>query len=154
MNEPNSPEQPERPQSPDNAAPQLAEVPRDGTAAVAAQAAPIAPATQLPAPQPDDRRSSPRRKKLLRVQIIQVSPNGEGEPFPGWVTDRSLGGLRLEVERAIDVGAALKVHSPFSTAQTPWVEVTVQSVQVMEDCRYLGCAFVRSPTWEVMMQFG
>ena len=47
-----------------------------------------------------------------------------------------------------------EASNSFASATTPWVEVRVQSVQEQEECRYLGCAFVRSPTWEVLMQFG
>lgn len=169
MNQGNSPEEPAPQQPPDGAAspessegatPTHAEAPRDGTAlgSSAEAAAPFHP--EPVQPQGDDRRSSPRRKKLLRIQIKEVHVaddvhvDDESEPFPGWVTDRSLGGLRLEVERKIEAGTFLKVHSPYSSDKTPWVEVCVQSVQDMEDCRYLGCSFVRSPTWEVLMQFG
>lgn len=119
------------------------------------------PSANGPAPEPvpaeavhsgDDRRSHPRRKKLLRVQIVDTL--NESDTFPGWVVDRSFGGLRLEVERPIEAGCVLRVRNSFAAPMTPWVEVKVQSSQEHEGYRYLGCAFVRSPTWEVLMQFG
>lgn len=136
---------PDEPAEPANDAAPAPEALADGVTPEAAPAQPAHPAD-------DERRSWPRRKKLLRVQIVDTLHEGEG--FPGWVVDRSMGGLRLEVERVIEPGSVLRVRNSFASATTPWVEVKVQSVQELDDCKYLGCAFVRSPTWEVLMQFG
>ena len=110
------------------------------------------PLAQDSEPRGEDRRSTPRRKKLLRV-FIQETP-GADAPFHGWVVDRSLGGLRLEVDHELPVGQLLKVRSSAAPDGIPAVEVRVQSARRTEEgCLHLGCAYVRIPNWEVRVQF-
>src|SRR5205823_393314 len=102
MNQEQAPDEPEPQQTRDGAAPLPVEPSLDGTGAQPAPPDKASPEPQPPQVASDDRRASPRRKKLLRIQIMEVQATGESETFPGWVTDRSLGGLRLEVERDIE----------------------------------------------------
>lgn len=99
-----------------------------------------------------ERRTSPRRKKMLRVLLID--PQENTEPFPGWVVDRSLGGLCLSVDHSIDVGAILQVRPSNAPDGTPWVEVRVQSLRPKETTFELGCAFIRTPSWNTLLLFG
>jgi hypothetical protein len=102
-------------------------------------------------PRGEDRRTTPRRKKLMRVSIQQQP---DEMPFRGWVVDRSLGGLRLEVDHEVPVGQVLKVRSFAAPADIPAVDVRVQSAHRTEEgCLHLGCAYVRTPNWEVRIQF-
>src|SRR5207253_2032794 len=99
---------PEEPMPPDGASVPAPEASVDGTGAAPAAPEGVSSASEQPAPRlNDERRSSPRRRKLLRVQLVDTRT--EGESFPGWVVDRSFGGLRLEVERVIEPGSVLKV---------------------------------------------
>jgi PilZ domain len=106
---------------------------------------------ESPSEAAQDRRFSPRRKKLLRVQLQDAL--GGSTPFPGWVVDRSLGGMCLEVDRELETGTMLKVRR-YEGTNLPWVEIRVQSQRLVDGVWHLGCQFVRSPSWEVLMQFG
>jgi hypothetical protein len=117
------------------------------------------PATSPPQAEPADppaaevhleRRSFPRRKRMIRVELRDA--RDDRLPFPGWVVDRSLGGLCLEVEYAPEEGTRLSVRR--SAGDYPWVEVRVQTVRQVEGAWHLGCPFVRSHSLSVLMQFG
>lgn len=103
-------------------------------------------------PDSSDRRSYPRRKRLLRVQVIDVLKNSEA--FSGWVVDRSVGGMCISVDHEIEPGTPLKVRPTNVPASAPWVELRVQSIRPQDGTWDLGCAFLRTPTWEVLLQFG
>lgn len=109
------------------------------------------PRQEGPAEPVQDRRLTPRRKKLLRVQVMDALEGGL--PSPGWVVDRSLGGMCLEMDREVELGTTLKVRR-YEDGNAPWVELRVQSVRPFEGAWHLGCQFLRSPSWEVLMQFG
>lgn len=98
-----------------------------------------------------DRRQSPRRKKLLRVILADATAT---ESISAWIVDRSLGGMCLEVDRPIEEGTVVRVRRPTAPVGVPWVDLRVQSVRAEETVWHLGCEFVRTPTWEVLMQFG
>jgi hypothetical protein len=97
-----------------------------------------------------DRRSSPRRKKLLKITIRNES---NGDLFSGWVVDRSLGGMCLAVSQPLEVGTLIAVRRPSAPASIPWVELRVLHVRDQESTWELGCTFTRSPSWELMLQF-
>lgn len=99
-----------------------------------------------------DRRIHPRRKKLLRVQL--VNPFSNAEPFSGWVVDRSLGGMCLSVDHEVEPGTHLRARPTNVPPSFPWVELRVQSVRPKDKVWELGCEFERTPTWEVLLQFG
>ncbi len=101
---------------------------------------------------PAEKRLAPRRKKMLQVLIQDAE--GIFDPFPGWIADRSLGGLCMLVDQPIEPGTVLKVRRSNTPANVPWVEVQVLNARMRETSWELGCQFVRSPTWDVLMQFG
>lgn len=120
----------------------------DGQAA--AEALPTEP--QQTAEEASDRRASPRRKKLLRILVTNAMSTEE--PFPGWIVDRSIGGLCLSVDHEIEQGTILRVRRPNAPANVPWVDIRVQSIRRQDDTFDLGCEFLRTPTWEILIQFG
>lgn len=141
--------------------------PRDGLPEAAAEAEPTtpdagddsAPVSEVAAtddvsapPDSSDRRSFPRRKKLLRVHVIDVIKNSEA--FSGWVVDRSVGGMCISVDHEIEPGTHLKVRPANVPAPAPWVDLRVQSIRPQDGTWDLGCEFLRTPTWEVLLQFG
>jgi hypothetical protein len=99
-----------------------------------------------------DRRSWPRRKRALQVVLQDAA--GEGDPFPAWVMDRSLGGLGLSVDQPLEEGTMLRVRRPNASSDVPWVEIQVKSVRIKETTWEIGCQFTRSLTFDVLMQFG
>lgn len=98
----------------------------------------------------DDRRSSPRKRKLLKVVIRDEST---GESFSGWVLDRSLGGMCLSIQRPAETGALLAIRRPSAPESTPWVEMRVRNVRERESTWELGCEYMRTPPWEILVQF-
>lgn len=110
-----------------------------------------APTEDAPEVSAADRRIHPRRRKLLRVQVTDVLNNAA---FPGWVVDRSLGGMCISVDHEIEAGTVLKVRPNSAPPSSPWVELRVQGVRPKDGGFDLGCEFLRTPTWEVLLQFG
>jgi hypothetical protein len=98
----------------------------------------------------DDRRSSPRKKKLLKIIIRDEST---GEIFGGWVLDRSLGGMCLSIQRPIEEASLLAIRRPSAPESTPWVEMRVRNVRERESTWELGCEYIRTPPWEILVQF-
>jgi hypothetical protein len=100
----------------------------------------------------DNRRATPRRFRPVRVFVADSETLAD--PFPGWVLDRSQGGLRLTVPHEYAPGTLLHVHPPQAPATAPWLQVEVKSCAFQEGAWQLGCQFVRSPSYYVLMQFG
>lgn len=97
-----------------------------------------------------DRRLSPRRRKLVRVALRNESTD---ETIAGWVLDRSLGGLCISVQQPIEVGAHVAARRQAAPESTPWVELRVLNVREQESTWELGCEYLRTPAWEVLLQF-
>jgi hypothetical protein len=73
---------------------------------------------------------------------------------PGWVVDRSMGGLGVLLERPLESGLVLHVRPWDGGDMAPWVQVTVRSCQPEEGRWKAGCQFVKTPPWSVMLLFG
>jgi hypothetical protein len=99
-----------------------------------------------------ERRSWPRRKKILQVLVQDAS--AENQPIPAWIVNRSLGGMCLSIDQPIEEGTILRVRRPTAPADIPWVEIQVIRLQVKENTWELGCQFTRTLTWDLIMQFG
>jgi hypothetical protein len=123
---------------------------------------PVSVATADAAPLPEspsssseaerERRSWPRRKRA--IQVVLQDAAGEGDPFPAWIMDRSMGGLGMSVDQPIEEGTILRVRRATAPADVPWVEIQVVSVRIKENAWELGCQFTRSLSWDILMQFG
>jgi hypothetical protein len=102
---------------------------------------------------PSERRDSSRRDGS-EVEVYVARPQSEAEPLRARVVDRSLGGLCLKIGQAIEVGAVVTVRPCNASNLTPSVEVEVKHcVQEGESWR-LGCRFLRTPPWSVLLLFG
>jgi hypothetical protein len=97
-----------------------------------------------------DRRLTPRRKKLLRVAVRNEAT---GALLSGWVLDRSLGGMCVSVHEPVEAGVPIAVRRNTAPESVPWVELRVLNVREKENTWELGCEFLRTPTWEVLLQF-
>jgi len=112
-----------------------------------------APAPTLQPLSTPERRSTPRRKG--NPVSVYIADNGTpGEPFQGWVVDRSAGGLRLLVDEAIPAGTQLKVRPTKAPAGFPWVAVKVKSCYPERKSWNLGCQFLEKLAWEQLQLFG
>ena len=99
------------------------------------------------------RRSSVRRLGKT-IKILVSDANAQAAPIHGWVCDRSMGGLCLAVPRAVEMNMILSVRTADAEASTPWIQVEVKRCSAQEGHWELGCQFVRTPSWNVLLLFG
>lgn len=101
-----------------------------------------------------DRRQSPRRSgQSIKITIQFV--NDPKTVFEGYVMDRSMGGLRLLLERPLTLNQMLNVRSTDAPQTVTWVQVQVRRMLQLPDKSYeVGCQFVRTPPWAVLLTFG
>jgi hypothetical protein len=100
----------------------------------------------------EHRRALRRRGKTVRVLVSNA--DAKEEPWEGWVIDRSVGGLCISLNRAIDSETVLSVRAADAPDTIPWVQITVRSCRQEKKYWELGCQFVRTPPWNVMLLFG
>jgi hypothetical protein len=102
--------------------------------------------------------SRERRVALRRggnpVAILISDAEAHAEPHPGWVVDRSTGGLCLSVPDAVAEGTVLSVRTTNAPTTVPWVQIEVKNCRLVGKEYELGCRFVRTPPWSVMLLFG
>ena len=100
-----------------------------------------------------EQRGTHRRKgNPIGVQITDA--DAKGEPFHGVVTNRSAGGLGLEVDRPIEVNTTVSIRVVKAPVTVPWIQVLVRSCRQHENGWLLGCQFVKPPPWSIMLLFG
>jgi hypothetical protein len=97
-----------------------------------------------------NRRNSLRRRGNF-VKIFISDEEAQAIPWQGWVVDRSVSGLRLSVTEPVTVDSILSVRT---TEEYPWVQVRVKNCSSEGDNWELGCQFVRTPPWNMLLQFG
>jgi hypothetical protein len=100
--------------------------------------------------------SNERRHALRRggnaIEVDLLDPDGAQPSISGWVVNRSVGGLCIEVGRSVEAGSSLKVQIRNSP--------TVIEVVVVKCCRMVGsawqinCQFISSPTFNELLMFG
>ncbi|MCI0455652.1 MAG: PilZ domain-containing protein [Gemmataceae bacterium] len=101
-----------------------------------------------------EQRSSHRRTGNP-VEILIRQPDSRSKPVRGWVLDRSLHGLGLAMaEQRFGPGSVLEVRPANAPAVAPWVEVEVQNSRQRDGQWHLGCKFVRTPPWALLLMFG
>ncbi len=100
-----------------------------------------------------ERRSSVRRGGKL-VEILISNAEGRTEPINGWVEDRSVGGLGLNVLQAFEIGTILSVRPQQHASSTPWTQVEVRRCAKDGKSWKIGCKFVRTPPWSILLMFG
>ncbi|MCU0702513.1 MAG: PilZ domain-containing protein [Fimbriiglobus sp.] len=100
-----------------------------------------------------DRRASLRREGKA-VEVVVMSPAFKSGEAPGYVLDRSTGGLRLALATGMAAGTALQVRAKHAPDNTPWVTVLVRSCRPNDEHFELGCEFEKTPPWNVLLLFG
>jgi hypothetical protein len=83
-----------------------------------------------------------------------VAGEGERSPHQALVLNRTSGGLRLAVERAVPVGTTLRLRACNAPPKTPWAEVLVVWCEEMGEYSELGCQFRGQIPWNVLLMFG
>jgi hypothetical protein len=99
-----------------------------------------------------ERRLAPRRRGNT-VEVLVTDQSGQ-PPLSGWIVDRSVGGLGLLMEKPFKEGVQIGVRPRNASEATPWTSVEVRSCRARDGEWEVGCRFVRTPPWNVMMLFG
>lgn len=101
-----------------------------------------------------DRRQSARRTGSP-LRILLKDPSEEKTIWEGIVTDRSIGGLRIMVQNSWPVNQVINVRVVDAPPTVPWLAVQVRRCTEMPDHMYeVGCQFIRTPPWAILLTFG
>jgi hypothetical protein len=99
-----------------------------------------------------------QRRALRRVgNPVKVFLASAGEDTPkasAWVLDRSVGGLCLSSEQEHPVGTTIRVLPASAPDIAYWVDVEVRSCRSVKGGFELGCQFVKTPPWSILLLFG
>ena len=89
------------------------------------------------------------------VEVHYSLADDKKQPNKGWVFDRSVGGLGLVTNEMYESGVVLAVRPIRGNEVMQWVEVVVRSGRPAEGGGFeLGCQFVKTPPWSVLLLFG
>lgn len=101
-----------------------------------------------------EQRNAFRRRGGNPIKVQLGDPQQKGMVKDAWVVDRSMGGLCLAFNEAVAEGSVLEIRAANAPPATPWVEIQVKSCRQAKDDWELGCQFVKTPPWAVMLLFG
>jgi PilZ domain len=105
-------------------------------------------------PPSPSRRAAPRRAGR-HVDVLISDADHEAPAHQGWVIDRSAGGLALGSLHPAEVGTILSVRPLAAPDHEPWVQVEIRQCAELDHGSWrLGCKFVRTPPYSLMMLFG
>jgi hypothetical protein len=100
-----------------------------------------------------EKRSSVRRTgKLIKVLITDAK--AQSKPMEGWVIDRSMGGLCVALPDKVPETTILSLRTVDAPREVPWVQVEVRRCESRGDRYEIGCQFVRTPSWSILLLFG
>lgn len=94
------------------------------------------------------------RRRGNPVQILITDAEATRTPELGWVVDRSVGGLCLSVSEEVKPGTVLSVRACHAPETIGWSQIDVRSCRPEGSTWELGCQFVRTPSWNVLLLFG
>ena len=109
-------------------------------------------------PDPFEYGSASERRAAVRrggkpTKVYVAYADKPDELFQGWVVDRSMTGLCLLVSCEVAENSLLTLRSADAPRETPWVQVTVKRCSPHDDDWELGCQFVRTPPYGVLLLF-
>ncbi len=100
----------------------------------------------------EQRKAFRRKGNPIEVQVVDKAT--QGPPQRGYVLDRSVGGLGLQLDRPLEPATYLTIRPTNAPHIAPWVDVVVHYCREGEDGYDIGCQFVKIPPWPVLMMFG
>ena len=100
-----------------------------------------------------ERRSALRRRGTL-IEVVLRDADARCDLGGGWVFDRSVGGLGMRARFDCPPGTKLTVRAADAPDIVPWVNLEVRRCRQTEGGWELGCRFVRTPAYNVLMLFG
>jgi hypothetical protein len=117
-------------------------------------AAPAAAPTIPPERGPIGERRTAARRGGHPVEIDLSDPDGSRPAQEGWVEDRSAHGLCLLLPHPAEVGSVWNVRPHHAPSTLPPVAVEVRSCTPEGSEWKLGCRFLKTPSYAVLLLFG
>jgi hypothetical protein len=99
-----------------------------------------------------DRRAAPRRRGNTVEVLLSRGP--DQTPIHGWVQNRSMGGLCLRVEQPVEEGKVIEIRPLNASDLTPWTPVEIRTCRAGDGEWEVGCKFVKTPQYNVLLLFG
>jgi hypothetical protein len=88
------------------------------------------------------------------IAVLITDEAVEAEPIRGYVLDRSTGGLCISCEAEIEEGTILSVRTANAPETAPWVQIEVRNCRRNGREYEIGCQWLRTPPWSVLLLFG
>jgi hypothetical protein len=89
-----------------------------------------------------------------RIPVLVCLDDSKKDPLEGWVVNRSQGGLRLAMPRALPIGTIMQVRAMTVSDEMPWVRVEIKNCREKDETWELGCQFLTDPPPDVLASFG
>jgi hypothetical protein len=102
---------------------------------------------------PTEQRKSYRRQGNP-VEVFIALAGQKDRPARGLVLDRSIGGICLLARSEFKAGTPVAVLPTNAPNTTPWVDIEVRSCRESDEGYELGCQFVKTPNWSILLLFG
>jgi PilZ domain len=94
------------------------------------------------------------RRQGCPVEVLAVNQQTNAAPFKAYVVNRSVGGLGLLLENPIAPETPMTVRPINAPQIAPWIEVVVKSCRESNVGWEVGCQFVKTPPWALLLMFG
>jgi hypothetical protein len=94
------------------------------------------------------------RRQGNPVEVLVVNQRSNAPAFKGYVIDRSVGGLGLLLQSPLEKGTQLTVWPVNAPHTAPWVEIIVRGCRQLDSGWEIGCQFVKTPPWSILLMFG
>ncbi len=88
------------------------------------------------------------------IGLLYKYPGQKDGPVQASVLDRSIGGMCLVSHEQLPVGTILSIRPTKAEDIIPWVDVEVCVCRPSDDCFEIGCRFVKTPPYSIMLLFG
>jgi hypothetical protein len=90
--------------------------------------------------------STPKRRQTPRgrgapMRILILAKNRPAEQFPGYVINRSVGGLCVSLVQPVEEGALISVRPAKELIDDTWYDVVVKYCRATETGWEMGCEF-------------
>jgi hypothetical protein len=103
----------------------------------------------------DERRRSIRRGGLpTPIMVVDSKAGRRARAAEAYVLDRSTGGLRLALEKAVPVGSVLLAKPGNAPDGFEWVKVTIRNCREVGDYYEVGCQFETDLELSRLLMFG
>ena len=108
---------------------------------------------------PFDHGSATEKRSALRrmgnhIPVWISDAESKTQARTGWVLDRSTTGLGLAYSEEVKPGTILSLRANNAPETAPWVQVEVKRCKSDGSHWELGCQYLRTPSWSVMLLFG